>query len=312
MVSLTAGRWKIVAGMGVALCLVMALLALRSDDPARDVVGEKAAASESACMHTGSVSCAEVFCRNGTGDADAIIAAPPQEIQAKGEMARLASICSSLILAYSNRQDSAVAEWVDRLPPMVSQLSYEQREETILPLERVVLLDFYTAPGNAGTVAFSDAQSLSKHLNTLFYGMRLIGDILTSRDPSSPQPVVMEGRMFSILNSYKTKYSNEGEKDFEKAVDEVLSKWVVFAESDGGYTKSSVARDIASFRRGGYRIRDEVMKDMSWNDYIESRIEQCASYLVKCGYRPKWIDEMKIAETQNAPPPDWITPKDHK
>ena len=301
MVSLTNAKWKIVAGAAVAVCIITAILALCSRVVPRHavVVAAESANGTQETNHS-----------NGDGsliedvETPRVIIPPPrQRVPDDAMMAELASVCGTLVQAYSNRQASVIEEWSDKLYGMVAPLalSYEQRKETISQLEDIVRRDFYVVPRDAQPVTFPDVESLSIHLNTLFYGMLLIGDELLIYDWSKSDPAVMEGRMLHILNDFKARYVREGKKDFVDAVDEVFSRWVSFVESERGYTRRRVVECIESVVRSrGVGTREAEMETMEWKGYMTYIAERGASLMLRYGYRPKWIDKVT-----NVPEPEW-------
>ena len=301
MVSLTNAKWKIAAGTAVAACIITAIGALCFRVVPRHAVAvpaEAANGSQETNHSNGEGSLIE-----GVGAQRAIIPPPRQRVPDDAMMAELASVCGTLVQAYSNRQASVIEEWSGKLYGMVAPLalSCEQRQETISLLEDIILRDFYVTPRDAQPVTFSDAENLSRYLNTLFYGMLLIGDELLIYDWSTSNPAVMEGRMLYILNDFKARYAREGKKDFEEAVDEVFSKWVSFVESESGYARRRVVEYIESVvRSNGVGTREAEMETMEWKDYMMYIAERGASLMLRYGYRPKWIDKVT-----NVPEPEW-------
>ena len=96
----------------------------------------------------------------------------------------------------------------------------------------------------------------------------------------------MESGTFGALKEYVDQYRNEGKKDFEAIAQKYLDNWIAHIESDQGF-----------IRRYAH-----CQMDMSWPAIELGKITRedarrgaltGANTLIKLGYTPKWLDEIK-------------------
>ena len=134
------------------------------------------------------------------------------------------------------------------------------------------------------------------YLNSRSEAARLLGDIMVKDERHEHIALGCEGRVFMILNKYKIKFKQEGLRDMEAVVDEALTRWSEFSESDYGYNKRFAMRQISLSRFGGFR----VIGDRTWDEFVADQLENYSRPLVSCGYAPRWSKELP-----DVPEPDW-------
>ena len=212
-------------------------------------------------------------------------------------MAELCEVCNMLIQAYSNDSAAVFHEWAKMLPAKVELLPEDQFHKVVDPILLLCFRDVRNFAEGQNKPAFADATSLEAFLDTKTTAVRLVGDMTISRPPlDSGVAASLEGFMFKCLGLCKELSIKEGDSRSAELVSRYQQAWISFVESDCGYNRRLAFREIAIKRINGFR----VIGERSWEDFVAYRSEQAASFLIHCGYTPRWIEELK-----KAPPPEW-------
>lgn len=204
-------------------------------------------------------------------------------------MRMLVCVRDSMFNSYSNCEASVLAEWTNRIQAVVGSAPNRQYNDTVGLFVAAVYRDLDRYANGERRVEFTDAKSLGAFLDTLLVLPHLVHAATRGRTYLADIHVACEGLVYKVLTNCKDIYAQKSTPDLTDAVDNALSRWIAFIESDSGYTRQFVEQDVALARVEDAR----TLGDMTWEEFVSDRVDQRASFLVNCGYVPQWMSAIK-------------------
>ncbi len=209
----------------------------------------------------------------------------------------LISVYGELKRAYLERDAETFSKWLPVLPEQVATVPGDVLDEIERPLLEAVMGE-WVLRGGAPLQEFSDAVTARHFMAVGLAGVRMIGDTRMSRRKYGPGFDDIEAYVFRRLKKYREKYKELGRPDLVQVFNDFINEWIRHIESEQGYTRTCVARNLEMSRINGREIMLEF--NQTWRQIVQNGIQQGVFALVDEGYTPLWL-----AEFENIPEPYW-------
>lgn len=208
----------------------------------------------------------------------------------------LRAVCKEVAIAYSNEQSEVLCEWRRKLPGMLEPLKEDDLGDVWRPIIGVAEDELHVKLnrilGNEPIDEnYVDVADFKCHVDALIAFSLLYGDIMLRRRDFGVPFKIHEASVFCRLKSYRDSFRAEGLTDLEEAAERSLARWIDQIESENGYTRALLVKEIAWLRVQGERIMSDSGK--SWEDVSQDHVRGTLHTLTWAGYTPKWLDEFK-------------------
>ena len=202
----------------------------------------------------------------------------------------LASVYYELAQAYQERNLGLFEKWLPGLPEQVSTVPADVFVKIERPLLEVVMGEWIWRGGEQ-LREFHDAGTALRFMKVGLAGVRMIGDVRLARKKYGPGFDDMEAHVLRRLKKYQDRYKGVNRSDLEKTFGVCIDEWIRHIESEHGYTRICVMRNIEMLRMDGRELMLEY--NQTWEQIVQNAIQQAVSALVTEGYVPKWLKDFK-------------------
>ena len=200
----------------------------------------------------------------------------------------LSSFVSNALKAYVDRRPddlrlmrARIPEWFASVPDVEFQLHFLAIDRLILKMRSEIRTGFDVS-------GFEGERDFALELESCFELAFLYGDILMRRKDFPGLFCNLEADMMRRLLKYRQCALDAGRKDLAEATEGFLVRLKRHIESDGGYTRARVVRDVAFARKWGFQ--DMLYRNMSWERVLGCAVHPNVRPLVDQGYTPQWVD----------------------
>ena len=206
----------------------------------------------------------------------------PWDIPSEAERSSLSEIYGTAVRAYSNGQVSVICECELLISNRVVNLDHSVYASLSGDAKRVLYRNFFDL---RKIEDFPSPRALSDYLEANLALVRFLGMAAAERIGLENPVDCWEGLSLRNLGEYKKRAAALGLREHEKVVDEFLSRWIDFIESEKGLTRIKLRRNMPAML-----VRARMVGDVSPAQVVKG-VRSCALNLINCGYTPKWLDE---------------------
>lgn len=193
------------------------------------------------------------------------------------------SVYDDIVMAYTNQDLQAMRDAISMLPNATCQRKWQAvggaerhflsiLNESFLRLK--VLLDFETV------------EEFERYAGIGVEAARFYGES-NIRRKSCEIPIAVEYWTLDVLKKYSKKFHEQGRNDLESAADRYLRYWIARIEGPDGLTRQCAwhALKYNTIYIGALKPERALTEEQG---ILLAR--QTAIGLVRCGYRPKWVE----------------------
>ena len=202
----------------------------------------------------------------------------------EAEQQALRAIYHDIQVAYTNNQVEAMTRAMACVSNRVDNIPDAVYRELAGGIEDLFCMQFRACKPRSAFDSLADFENfVALHAKMALF----LGNYSCKRnDYDFVQTAWLEYGTFEVLKRYVDQFHNEGKKDFEAIAQKYLDNWIAHIESDQGFIR----------RHAHYQM------DMSWPAIELGKITRedarrgaltGANTLIKLGYTPKWLDEIK-------------------
>lgn len=216
----------------------------------------------------------------------------------------LKDVFNDIVKAYSNEQVGVLRDWRENLPEKVKFLGTDVLIEIGRPFLDIIHDELH---GKLNKILgkesigeeFENVADFERHAETLITLALIYGDVQLRRRNYGGLFGSLEALMYYRLKSYRDGFRTEGRTELETSAERALAKWIDQIESENGYMKALLVKEIAWLRLHGERIMADSGK--SWEEVSQNHIRGTIHMLTWAGYTPKWLGEFKNIPRHAAP-----------
>ena len=202
----------------------------------------------------------------------------------EAEQQALRAIYRDIQVAYTNNQVEAMMQAMACVSNRVDNIPNVLYRELSGGIEDLFCMQFRACKPRSVFDSLADFDNfVALHTKMALF----LGNYSCKRnDYGFVQTAWIEYGTFEVLKRYVDQFHDEGKKDFEAIAQKYLDNWILHIESDQGFIR----------RNAHYQM------DMSWPAIELGKITRedarrgaltGANTLIKLGYTPKWLDEIK-------------------
>ena len=198
------------------------------------------------------------------------------------------SLFDKVSIAFSNCEYEVIVALEDVLPQKVERLHDKDFAQVTAGLYGLLSSEF---SGKQETLRrFAEVRDFSARAKTDIAAMRLYGKARLRRKSGGEVSCRLEALALKLLNGYREMFVEEGRAEFVAAADSFIAEWIEHIESPQGFSRAEALYWLEYSRKWG---QDAYGKQQEWDTLRKKAIRRGAEWLIRVGYTPQWIDELR-------------------
>lgn len=182
--------------------------------------------------------------------------------------------------AYAIGDVDKIGKLAAEIPGCVTNVHDQVLLEIECPLWNVFCDNFLMAHGHNDY----DAEHFRRFAELNIAVALLLGDIELRRTPDSGLLVLLDCNTYRELKTYGERFREKGRFDCSAVADELLCRWVLHIESESGFLRRYMWRQLSVQRLA-------MERGLLNPEQAFSHARRFAQKLIDYGYTPKWLDE---------------------
>lgn len=227
----------------------------------------------------------------GCGDAvvrSAMLDRPVDKPTSDSERAMLKASYDEIVKAWLSGRSDEMMQWESRLPAMAEKMRDEDVKKAGAIFFGMLFNEF--AVKDAPLRDFDSGAQFNLWMRSNLAAARLYGKVCVARKNFSGFNSVLEAKVLARLRGYKEKFAKSGMQGLESSADAFIAEWIAQIESKEGFSRLAALHWMEYSRTWGY---DSSGNKQPWETLRDRAIMQGAASLIKAGYTPKWVKELK-------------------